>query len=96
MTLYIDQPIDIVLDCTLDGAKISTAVSAVITYRKPDKTEGEWVAVVDNAAGTVSYSASATDIDDDGTWLLQPVILFPGAKNIPGTTVEMEILKRFT
>jgi hypothetical protein len=96
MTLYIGQPIDIVIDCTLDGAKISTATSAVITYRKPDKTESSWTGTVDNVSGTVAYSAVAADIDQAGIWLLQPVVTFPGPKVIPGTTVEMPIQRRFT
>lgn len=97
-TLYITQPIDIELECMLDGLAMSTATSAVITYRKPDKTESSWKATVDNVAGTVSYSAIAEDIDQAGTWLLQPVVTFPGSpvKVIPGTTVEMEIQRRFT
>jgi hypothetical protein len=97
-TLYITQPIDITLDCTLDGVAMSTATSAVINYRKPDKSEASWTGTVDNAAGTVSYSAIAADIDQAGTWLLQPVVTFPGSpvKALPGTTVEMEIQRRFT
>lgn len=50
----------------------------------------------DHVAGTVSYSASAVEIDQAGTWLLQPVVTFPLSTVIPGTTVEMEISKRFT
>lgn len=94
--LYVGQSIGITLECTLDGVPISDASSAVINYRKPDKTEGSWTATVDNVAGTISYNASAADINQDGTWLLQPVVTFPLITAIPGTTVEMEICRRFT
>jgi len=94
-TLYINQPISIEIDCTLDGTAMSTATSAIINYQKPDKTTGSWTAAVNNTTGVVSYSATALDIDQTGTWVLQPVVTFPTATALPGTSIDMEITARF-
>jgi len=96
--LYVGQPIDIEIDVTIDGAMMSTAGSAVITARKPDKTETSWAATINNTTGKVSYQATALDIDQAGKWMLQPVITMSGlpAKALPGTSIEMEIHKRYT
>lgn len=94
--IYINQPLNIVITCSLEGTQMTTAVSAVITYKKPDKSEGSWTATIDNIAGTVEYQASSTDINAAGDWILQPVVTFPAGKIIPSTTVKMTVSKRFT
>lgn len=94
-TLYVGQPITIVIVCIVDGAAMSTALSAAIGYQKPDGTEGSWPAVIDNGAGTVSCNVSAEEIDQEGPWMLQPLVTLPGNMTLPGTSVQMTIRARF-
>jgi hypothetical protein len=94
-TLYVGQPIKVSIACTIDGAAMSTALSAVIDYLKPDGTEGSWPAVIDNGAGTVSCNVTAEEIDQAGPWILQPVVSLPGNMTLPGTSVQMTIRARF-
>lgn len=93
--LYISQPITVSLTCLVDELPVSTGVSAKILYQRPDKTEGEWPATMDNATGIVEYDASESDINVAGKWKLQPSIVFAGGNELPGDTVEMRIEKRF-
>lgn len=96
--LYIGQPIDIQINVKIDGVKMSTAVSATIEAQKPTRGTVSWPAVIDNVAGTVSYQASPTDIDQAGKWKLQPVVTLAGIpeRTFPGESVDLDIAKRFT
>lgn len=94
--IYVNQPVDIKLTCSLDGVIMSTAISATIAWKKPDRTEGSWVANIDNVTGIVSYEAAALDINLAGTWILQPIVTFPASRVIPGTITQMVVSKRFT
>lgn len=94
--LYTGQPITINLTCTVEEpSSMSAAVSAVITYRKPNNQTGQWTASVNNVTGVVSYSAQPSDIYIHGRWRLQPVVTFAGGIVLPGDTVVMPITKRF-
>jgi hypothetical protein len=94
--LYVSQPIDIELTCSVEApGSMSSAVSASIAYQKPNGTSGSWVADVNTGTGVVSYSATASDIGMAGNWVLQPVVTFAGDRTIPGSSVPMTINKRF-
>ena len=76
------------------GIDLSTAVSAIMKYVKPDKTEGEWVSVIDSpaTAGIISYDIqSATDLDQSGTWKRWAYITFTGSKVAPGDCITFEV-----
>ena len=76
------------------GIDLSTAVSVVMKYIKPDKTEGQWVAEINTPAtdGVISYDvASATDLDQSGTWKRWAYITFTGSKVAPGDCVSFEV-----
>ncbi len=77
-TLYVGQSIRIVIACTIDGAAMNTAMSAVINYLKPDGTEGSWPAVIDNGAGTVSFNAARRLIDRQGPGYCSRSLRSPG------------------
>jgi len=94
MSIYIGQPVDIKISCTMEGEPLEGIVSAAVSYRKPDKTTGTWPATV--LLDVVRYEASAEDIDQAGTWLLQPLVTLQSGLTFPGTTVSMPVLKRFT
>jgi len=93
MKLYIGQPIDIELVCTVDGNPAANVTSAVIQYCKPSGATGSWTATF--LEGTASYAAAGTAIDEAGGWRLQPVLTFTGGKVIPGETVGMPVFERF-
>jgi len=55
------------------GVNVEAATTKKIRYRKPDNTEGEWVASATskNSLYGVEYVTTAdTDIDQAGTWVL--------------------------
>jgi ABC-type nitrate/sulfonate/bicarbonate transport system ATPase subunit len=95
--IYIGQPVEVVINVTVDGAKLTTGASAKIEVMKPNKAVVQWDAVVDNVAGTVSYAATAEDIDLAGKWRMQPLVTLVGIpeRTIPGNTVEMDVSRRF-
>ncbi len=96
MKYYISQQIDVVIDCTVLGLDFADAVSAVINYTKPDGSTAQWTpAVINTIAKTLSYSITAGQNDQAGTWILQPVVTFPGSVAIPGTTIELVINARY-
>lgn len=57
------------------GIDISAAGEARIHYKKPDDTEGEWVATIENASiGTIYYdTVAASDLDQSGIWKINGV-----------------------
>jgi len=62
------------LDTSYD---ISAATSAKILYKKPDGTTGEFVGVVSDTT-KVSYTVDVGDIDQDGTWVMQALVVIGG------------------
>jgi hypothetical protein len=95
-TIYVGQPVTLVLDCTLDNAPIDNAVSVVLSYQRPDKTEGEWLAAFDNATSKMTCEIEEGALSLPGKWKVQPFVLLAGGKTIPGTTVEMPVTKLFS
>jgi len=95
---YIGQSLDIEIDIIIDGVKMASAGDAVIEVQKPNRTKIEWTPTIDNVAGKLTYSAAQNEIDQAGTWLLQPIITLAGnpSKVIPGSTVSLTVSKRFT
>ena len=92
--LYIEQPIDIEITCTVSVGSMETATTASIAYLKPNGDRGLLPGAL-STAGVVSYSALPSEIDNAGTWRLQPIVTFASGKILPGETVEMPILERF-
>jgi hypothetical protein len=43
----------------------------------------------------VSCNVSAEEIDQEGPWMLQPLVTLPGNMTLPGTSVQMTIRARF-
>ena len=76
------------------GIDLSTASSALMKFIRPDKTVGQWVAVIDAPAtdGIISYDiASATDLDQSGIWKRWAYITFTGGAVAPGDCVPFEV-----
>jgi hypothetical protein len=97
--IYINQPVDIEIEVEVDGTDLTIGgpYTAKIEVRKPDKSEVELDAsVVVGPPSKVTYSLSGLENDQAGRWLLQPVISSPAYAGVPGTTVEMDVSKRFT
>lgn len=92
-TIYTSQNVAITITVTIDGGDLASAASAVIAYKTPNGTTGQWTATL--GATTVSYAASPSDITIGGTWKLQPVITFGDGSVIPGATVDMIVANRF-
>jgi len=90
--IYVDQPVKVELEISVDGQPMSGALSAVIAVRKPDQSEEEWTADISGA--TISYDIT-DELDQSGNWLLQPSVEI-GAVTLPGTTVQMPVHRRFT
>jgi len=90
--IYVNQPLQIEIDCTLDGLAMTGAQSATIAYRSPSKKEGSWPATVSNSK--VLYKANS-ELNEVGPWKLQPIVTFNGGDSIPGNTVSLDIKPRF-
>lgn len=63
--LFKGQTLTLSLDTDID----LSGYTGKILYRKPNKVEGEWDAVVDG--DTVSYDIDEDDIDVPGVWRVQ-------------------------
>ena len=95
--IYTGQDFIITLTLSSTGT-LTDATSAVIKYKKPSGSEGQWTGVLSTTAKTVAYTMSDTMVSsaEYGGWRLQPVVTFSDGKIIPGETVVMDIAKRFT
>jgi hypothetical protein len=91
--IYVNQPLQIEITCTVDGSPMSTATGAVIAYRRPDKVEGNWSASID---GSKVVFKATSQLDKAGPWKLQPIVTFASGDTIPGQTVDLEIKPRFS
>jgi len=95
--IYVNQPVSLEIEVSVDGASLTGSHTAKIRARKPDKSEIELDAVVVvGPPSKVTYNLSGVENDQAGRWLLQPVISSPAYDGVPGTTVEMDVSKRFT
>jgi len=97
--IYVNQPVEIEIEVSVDGTNLTVGgpYTAKIKARKPDKSEVELSAsVVVGPPSKVTYSLLGPENDQAGRWLLQPVISSPAYDGVPGTTVEMDVSKRFT
>lgn len=58
------------------GSDITTATVKKIKYKKPDGTEGEWLA---NISGTrfFTYTSVSGDLDPIGKWILNAYVEMP-------------------
>ena len=68
-----------------------TGGSAVIKYKKPDDTEGQWTAVIENAGtGIIYYDIQAGDIPaaDHGEWCFWAYATFSDGHVAPGEIVR--------
>ena len=92
--LYVNQPINIVLTLTVSTGDFTTATTGRINYKKADQTVGYWPGTL-TTTGRLTYEATSTQIDQSGTWRLQPVVTFTGGRVIPGETVLMDITPRY-
>ena len=92
--LYVNQPINIILTLRVSTGDFTTATTGRINYKKADQTTGFWPGTI-TSTGRLTYNASSTEIDQSGTWRLQPVVTFSDGKVIPGETVLMDISPRY-
>lgn len=95
--IYINQPVEVEIDITVDGVKMTTGVTAEIRARSPRGQELTWTATVDNVGGKVTYSAIAGEINASGVWSLQPIVTLAGVPSVtlPGETVSLTVYDRF-
>lgn len=79
------------IELTVDG-DVSGA-TCLIKYIKPDKTEDNFIATIDNPVlGIISYTiTSADDIDQAGTWIFWAYITYTDSKVIMGEAVKVII-----
>lgn len=85
--VYVDQIRYLVkLDC---GEDVSAATTQYISVRKPDGTVTDWTALVaeDNY---IQHSTDIADIDQDGTYRVQAVVVLDG-KTLLGNTDRFTI-----
>jgi hypothetical protein len=72
---------------------ISSAISLGIAFKRPDKTIGMWSAVLVDST-TIGHVTVDGDLDQPGTWTIQPVIDLPmwtGAGDQVNFVVEKNI-----
>lgn len=88
---YTTQPVEVEIswDAADDPGTVS---SAVIKYRKPDGTEGNWTAVYSGNDRKVYYiTATAETYTMKGPWTFWPVVTLSDGKTIPGEPIFEEI-----
>lgn len=75
------------------GAGIQDTQEALIKYRKPDGTTGQFTATVENQGiGVISYTVqSANDIDQHGAWDFWGHITFNDGKEIAGSRASVYV-----
>jgi hypothetical protein len=66
--IFKGQDLKVEIDTGID----LTGGTAVIRYRKPNGTKGEWSAQIDDTI--VYYNATPEDLDDVGLWKLQAIV----------------------
>ena len=58
------------------GIDVSGASSALVLYKKPSGSTGTWTATV--SGNDVVYDVQAGDLDEVGTWQIQPKVIVGG------------------
>jgi len=91
--LYENQEVDIEISVRVRGLTLSDATGGTIEYRTPSGVEGSWAATL--LANKLSCTLEADDAER-GTWVLQPILEFPGSRYVPGTSVPMVLHPRFS
>lgn len=68
---------------------------ALIKYRKPDKTLGEWVGdITDVENGIVEHEVLTDDeIDQTGSWALWLALTFADGRDLVGVPARMKVYK---
>ena len=75
--------------CVLSGAEV-----VLIKYRKPDGSEGAFIAsVMDETEGVLTYDVQPGDLDQAGWWRFWAWVEFPGGKTAPGDPVKVFVHK---
>ena len=85
------DPVKITL---VTGVDMSGGGAAKFEYLKPDgTTTGAWTCTIATAStGEIYYTTGATDLDQTGVWVIQPVWYPTGCTNgIPGEKVRLQI-----
>ena len=96
--VYVNQPLRVTFTCTEDGTPLAGILSARVKCKHPDATEETLTATVGPTVGEIHADFASDDLDASGNWKLQPEVCFD-AGNVdwyPGTTVVLEVRKRFT
>ena len=77
------------------GSSIEDIQEALIKYRKPDRTEGSFVATVESqTGGLISYIVqSANDIDQHGPWDFWAYLTFNSGRIIVGSRASVYVYK---
>lgn len=87
--IFTGSPFKLVLST---GQDLSTASSAKIKYRKPNRAEGNVTADIDSPAtgGTISYTFN-TEIDQSGKWRFWSNVIFSDTFARSGEPIEIHI-----
>lgn len=90
--------IKLITGINLTNVRNITPTGAKIKYRKPDATEGEWEAFIDNAEfGSIFYDVqNTTDLDQVGEWVLWSHITFLDGRSAPGATTTLQVIDEGT
>lgn len=82
----------------ITGVDLSSVLSTVLKYKKPDGSAGQWTATVYNAArGIVEYIiASASDLDQVGAWTIWSYVTFADGNSAPGEASTLEVFEEGT
>ena len=75
--------------CDLEGI-----ISAVIKYRKPDGSIGEFAAfVVDTAKGVISHECIEGELDMSGWWAFWAFVTFADGRTAAGEAAKVYVWK---
>lgn len=77
------------------GSSMEGVTEALIMYRKPDKTTGQWVGeITDVDTGTVEYYVESEDeIDQTGSWAVWLALTFADGRDLVSEPARMKIYK---
>lgn len=74
---------------------LTDVATALIKYIKPNKTQGQFTAVIENAdSGIIKYIVmNPSDLDISGNWKFWAHLTFSDTRVIASTPTTLEILK---
>lgn len=87
--IYIGQTrLDILVNTYFD---LTGASTALIKYRKPSGTAGQWTATIeDTAKGILKYTIqNSTTIDEAGTWVIWSHVTYPDTTILIGKPTDV-------